>query len=444
MSDTMPHSLEAEVSLLGAMMLSRTALDAASAVESEDFYRTAHRHVFDAILTVAKTKQRVDVVDVLEQLASSGKLNEVGGATAVHAMTAAVPTAANGLHYAKIVAKHSRRRRIISASLAAAKAAADLTSDIDETVKDVTARMLESRDVGTGIVTVDDMWDDISVWLADGNDLPAGVNTGWSSLDRLYRVVPGCVTVVTGAPGAGKSQLVDCLALNLAHRHGWKIGLFSPEQGPPSDHVRRLAWTRLGCDPRTVSKAGRADQVTETFEWLNRHVSWIDDMESSSVPSILARAQTIRSTTGLDLLVIDPWNKLRFDRPAGIRDDLIIRDVLADIVRWARRTLVHVIVVAHPKQLDRETPNSTRVRVPGVYDISGGAEFNNQADVVISVWRDVAGEEDPPEKVQVRTGKVRKQGPSGWGEVGSTDLWFDQTSLRYSMSQHQAEQRRAV
>ena len=431
-----PHSLEAEVSVLGAMLLSPHAYDAATVVTPDDFYRTAHRHVFDAIVKVAGRGVRADVVAVLDQLITDGRLEEVGGASAVHDLTAAVPTTANVLHYARIVAGHARRRRVIEAFSSAAHAAADPTVDLDATIQTATGSLLDTGSGGDGIVTVDDLYATVAARISDPDRPIPGVDTGWTTVDRLIRIVPGRLTVVTGAPGSGKSQWVDCLALNLAHRHGWKTALFSPEQGPPDEHLERLAWTRLGQDPSQLARNGAADRVADTFGWMQDVVCWLDDLESRTVPSILARAQTVKARRGLDLLVIDPFNKVRLDRSRGLRDDLVIQEVLADLVLWARRNAVHVIVVAHPTKLEKESPGSQRFRPPTVYDIAGGAEWNNQADTILTVWRDQAGEQDPPQMVRLSSGKVRRQGPSGWGQVSSCDLWFDPATLRYSTSSY--------
>lgn len=435
----LPHSLEAETSVLGAMLLSKQAFDAATIVKPDDFYRTAHRRVFEAIVKVSGRGVRADVVAVLDQLLEDGRLQEVGGPGAVHDLTANVPTTANVLTYARTVAKHARRRRIIEASSAAAQSAADLTVDLDATVQQLTGRLLDTGSGSDGIITVEDLWSDIADRMANPEaQAEQAVDTGWHPVDKLARLVPGKLTIVTGAPGSGKSQWVDCLTLNLAHRHGWKTALFSPEQGPAKEHAWRLMWTRLGNSPDTVAEGGGGSQVEEIMGWLHDHVVWLDDLESRTVASILARAQTVKQRRGLDLLVIDPWNKVRLDRSAGLRDDLVLREELAELVLWARRTETHVIVVAHPTKLEREMPGSTRYRPPGVYDIAGGAEWDNQADSILTVWRDQAGEDDPPELTRLISGKARRQGPSGWGAVGSCELWFDVGAMRYATSRYQA------
>jgi replicative DNA helicase len=417
----LPANVEAEAALLGGLLNCGQVAEVAPYLDPGDFTVNAHRTVYDACVELAARFQPVEITNVTAYLADAGTLDHVGGAVALYDLTVnAAPAASLGFQ-ARRVSATARRRNVIRAArqlaIHAQREADGLDTAIDTAVEAFTARQGQS-----GIVARDGLELAIAERLASGGD--PGVSTGWDHLDRFYRVPRGMVTVVTGVPGHGKSTWVDALIANLARLHDWRFAMFSPEQSPSEKHALRLIQTVAGEAPEALG-----DRLSDAMSWTLDRFVWLDDQADNTLAGVLSRARLVASRDRLDGLVIDPWNKLSHDRGRHSRDDLYLQDALHRLTRFARQTGVHVWVIAHPLKMHRESPSSSRWQTPSVYDISGGSEWNNQADAIISVWRDQDGEEGDPSVTEVAVQKVRDQGV--WGQLGGVRMQFVENKRRF-------------
>lgn len=257
--------------------------------------------------------------------------------------------------------------------------------------------------------------------------VPRGVSTGWHALDTLFRVRPGDVTVVTGAPNSGKSEWLDALVINLAQAFGWRIGLYSPEQGSPAEHIAKLAEKFIG-KPFNIGPTPRMTRAElDTAEaWLNEHFTWVEP-ETPTLDALLAVADQLILRKGALGLVLDPWNEIEHARPRDVSETEYIGICLRQIRRFARAHQVHVWIVAHPTKLMKD-PKTMQYPVATAYDISGSANWNNKADAVISVWRD----RDPEKRttaVEIHVQKIRSKYV---GSLGMATLNWDRATGRYS------------
>lgn len=222
--------------------------------------------------------------------------------------------------------------------------------------------------------------------------LQPGVSTGWPSLDLRYTVKLGQWTVVTGIPGHGKSTLVDALAVNLAQLHGWKFGIFSPENQPIERHYASLMEKAAGqpfsegAHPR-ISK----EVKNELKGWLNDHFKAIlpdeDDDGNWSIDHILALGRTLVYRHGIKGLIIDPWSELTHLRPPHMTQAEYIGLELTKVRRFARTYGVHVWVVTHPTKLEKGPDSKYSVVTP--YMLEGGANWRNKADNILSGFRNL-------------------------------------------------------
>lgn len=386
-------------------------------VDGSMFQAEAHRLVWQAMCKVTDDGAVLDPPTVIDHLARTGdQLAEVGGPNAVHDLYAGV-TAANAPHYADRVAEDARRR---STAAAARQGVVDLEAggDVDEVLAEITAAARGKR--GKGAFAPSDLASKLDDLLAGRHG--AVWSTGWPRLDRIWRPAPGTLTVVTGVPGAGKSTMLDPVALSQVHQ-GRRIAVWSPEQAPVEDHLRGLLWAWHGRDPADMDPT----VVAETLTGWDGKVTLLDP-DDTTLPSVLARAEGIKATSGLDVLLIDPWNKLAHAQ-GDRRQDLYLQEQLGRLTRFARSSGVAVWVVAHPTKLQRMPGTDTCWQPPTIYDISGGAEWANQADVVVTVWRDAMGERSPRAEVMVLVGKVRR---AQWGRTGKCMLRFDEGTRAYA------------
>jgi len=216
-----------------------------------------------------------------------------------------------------------------------------------------------------------------------------GFSTGWlKAIDPLYMVHPGQISIVTGIPGSGKSNFLDALMVNMAQKHGWGFGVFSAENWPVERHLQGLIEKKIG---KPFGKNGQFEprmtpqEMIEGLGFVNKHFYFIVPREEIlSVDAILEKARVAIFRHGVSGLVIDPWNEIEhlFD---GLTETQYISKQLTKIRRFARTNAVHVWVVAHPRNLIKD--ESGNYRAPTPYEISGGANWRNKADVCICVHR---------------------------------------------------------
>lgn len=416
---------QAEVAVLGAAMLTPTAhAEVVDRLHTGMFTRASHRLLFDTLSKLAADGATADTVTVFEALSIEDRLDELGGPAALHDLTAACPSPSQAGHYCAIVEQAWRRRQVIEGARQIAVAAQAGDDGLDDLI-DATVESWTSSGGDDGIVKVDDLKAAVRRRFEGGEMVPSW-QTGWSHVDRVLRLPKGLLTVVTGIPGSGKSTWVDCLLWNILKRdHDVKVAMFSPEQAPADKHATNLIHTALGTDPMAAGWS----TVERGLSWIEGRVTWLDDQRDNTVSGILARARLVKRRGGLDVLVVDPWNKIRHERGRHARDDLYIQEALGRFSRFARKERVAVVLVAHPKVMEAEPGSKTRIKAPTAYSISGGSEWDNQADVIVAVHRDKHGERQDPEIVQLIVQKVRDDGR--YGTVGAVELWFDQRARRY-------------
>ena len=253
--------------------------------------------------------------------------------------------------------------------------------------------------------------------------LPRGESTGWDGLDRFYTVRPGEWTLVTGIPGHGKSEFLDALTINLAAAHGWRFGVFSPENQPFSLHLAKLAekYTGRPFNPGPTERMSRAD-MEAAMAWLNAHYTFILP-EAPSIDAILDTARQLVLRKGLRGLVIDPWNEIEHARTAAQTETEYISLALSRIRQFARAHGVHVWLVAHPAKLFKEA--NGKYPVPTPYDVSGSAHWRNKADNCLAVWRDQMDERGV---VEIHVQKIRHKIT---GRIGRHELRYDPITGRY-------------
>lgn len=260
------------------------------------------------------------------------------------------------------------------------------------------------------------------------NGFERGHSTGWRTLDKCYTVRPGEFTVVTGTPGAGKSNFVDSLLVNLARDHGWSFGIFSPENQPIEDHMARLIEKYVGL-PFSDGPTPRMDEseLQVGIEWADKHffVMLPNDEEHWKVEWILARATELVKRHGIRGLVIDPWNELEPQRERDETETEYISRVLRTVRQWGRQHGVHVWIVVHPTKLHRG--DDGKYPVPTLYDCTGSAHWRNKADNGLCVWRDQTP--DAPREVDIHIQKIRFR---QIGKLGKVTLVYDAPTATYS------------
>lgn len=256
---------------------------------------------------------------------------------------------------------------------------------------------------------------------------PKGESTGWSCVDPFYTVRSGELTTVTGIPNAGKSEWLDALLVNLALSRGWAFGMFSPENWPVPEHIKKLAEKYVG----KPFEPGRTERMTSTEwdvaqTWLSPRFIFIEP-EEPTVDSILTISRQLVRRHGVRGIVIDPWNEIEHARPVHMSETEYVSQALSKISRFAKANGLHVWIVAHPTKLAKD--KFGQYPVPTPYDISGSANWRNKSDNCITIWRDL----DPDarsQQVEVHVQKIRHKVV---GRLGMAALSYDRVTGRYNV-----------
>lgn len=273
-----------------------------------------------------------------------------------------------------------------------------------------------------GVLAVADLAGDVVQLYHEG--LPGGMSTGWLSLDQLYSVKPGELTIETGIPSHGKSQFLDNLIVNLAREFGWRFAVCSPENLPVSRHIAKLIELSTGFPFRNGPRQRLPlEALPSALQWVHEHFVFIAPDDAMTIQALLTTAKQLVKRYGIRGLVLDPWNEFDHTRPNGQLETDYISVSLGQIRRFARNHGVHVWVVAHPQKLYRREDGSYPVPTP--YDISGSAHWRNKADNCLTVWRD-ENEPDSPVKIYVQKIRFREV-----GRIGVAELHWNTVNGRY-------------
>lgn len=261
------------------------------------------------------------------------------------------------------------------------------------------------------------------VWDIYEKGVGKGTSTGYDSVDELFTVVPGQVTIVTGIPSAGKSSFLNQMFVNMAEKSHWKFGLCSFENEPRL-HIAQLAAIRAG-KPFFEGKYQRMSkhEYEAAFSFIQDHFIflWQEGSGLTSVDSILDRLRAAVMRYGIRGACIDPANFVSRDS-RDMSETEWISTMLTKIKVFAMSYGIHIFFVAHPTKMQRSVDG--RIPPPGGFDVAGSAAWFAKADCGITIHR----EKEEPNITQFHVWKCR----FAWiGKQGQTNLFYDAATMRY-------------
>lgn len=253
--------------------------------------------------------------------------------------------------------------------------------------------------------------------------IQSGVSPGWVSLQQHWTLKPGEWTLVTGVPSHGKSSFMNAVMVNTAKLHGWKWLVWSAENMPHELHIADLLEQYIGLPfsdgpmPRMSRK-----HMERGLDWITEHFRFIaPPQEDESLERLVMAAEA--SSPWHQGLYIDPWNEINHDYvEKKIAETEYISRCLKRLRRYASSRSVHVVVVAHPKMLQKDKDG--KYPVPTPYDVSGSGHWRNKADCALTVWRDEA----QPGQSTIFVQKIRRKQV---GRIGAVNLRFDVVTGRF-------------
>src|SRR5271154_3393061 len=311
----LPHNIEAERSILGAVLLDNHALNAAVQVlRSEDFFLPQHRHIFERMVQLSEKQQAIDTITLMEDLNRRGDLEAAGGIAYLSQLADGLPRVTNVDHYARIVKEKAILRSLIHSTAAIqeqALAAGDDADVILDRAESQIFQLAEDR-VKAGLIGVKELVKDgyerLEKIFSEGRRI-TGLATGYPGLDNeTAGLQPSELIILAARPSMGKTALALNIAENVALRLREPVAVFSLEMSKESLLLRLLASeARVDAHKFRTGHMGRDDwgKVTGALTNLADAPLWIDDSASSTVMEIGAKARRLKRDRGLSLLVVD-------------------------------------------------------------------------------------------------------------------------------------------
>ncbi|HSG12226.1 MAG TPA: replicative DNA helicase [Gammaproteobacteria bacterium] len=423
-----PHSLQAEQAVLGGLMLDNNAWDSiADVVCEEDFYRRNHRLIFRAIAQLAEQGNPLDAVTLSEWLEQNSLLNDVGGLSALGMLAQSTPSAANIKAYAAIVRENSVMRQLIDVGNQIANSAYEtegrdsgalldhaekLVFDIAEQGKRGKRGFRNIRGLLAAAVDRIDM-------LFQQDSAITGVSTGFADLDNMTAgLQPSDLIIVAGRPSMGKTTLAVNFAENAAIKDQVPVAIFSMEM--PGEHLALRMMSSLGHIDQHKIRTGKLDdddwpRLTSAVSLLDGAPIFIDDTPALTPMELRARARRLKREHNLGLIVID---YLQLMQGSSNRENRAteISEISRNLKALAKELEVPVIALS---QLNRSLEQRTDRR-PVMSDLRESGAIEQDADVIMFIYRDEVYNEDSPQKglAEIIIGKQRN------GPIGKCTLTF--------------------
>ncbi len=417
---TPPHNLDAEESLLGAMMLKSQAIsDSIQSVSTGDFYKPAHSHIFDAISSLYGGGEPVDPVTVGEELSRAGLLDAIGGAAVLVSIQARTPAVSNAVHYAKIVEENSLLRRLITTAGEIAELGYHRPDDVAKTVDQAESMIFDlgQHRFSDSLSLVRDLLDeslDRLEMLYERKDSITGTPSGYHDLDELLSgFQPNALIVVGARPAMGKTAFALGAAMNAARKSTKPVMYFSLEMGN-LELTQRLLAAQGRIDATHLRNGSLTesdwDKVNKAMGDLAEAPLWIDDNPNTSVMEIRAKARRLKSRSGdLGLIVVD-YLQLMSGRSNAESRQVEISEMSRGLKILARELETPVVALS---QLSRGLELRADKR-PMLSDLRESGAIEQDADVVMFLYRDEIYNNDSPDKntCEVIVAKHRN-GPTG-------------------------------
>ncbi|SFI36957.1 replicative DNA helicase [Selenomonas ruminantium] len=428
-----PQNIEAEQAVLGAMLIKKEAIIAVQEILlPDDFYREAHRIVYEAMLELSGNDEAVDLVTLTEQLRKSEKLEKIGGLPFITQLANAVPTAANVTYHAKIVKEKAELRNLINAATEIAGAAYEDTDNVENIMDEAEKKILAvaNRQNGGAFESMKSIvmrtFERINVLYESKGGL-TGISSGFKDLDTLTAgLQKSDLILVAARPSMGKTAFT----LNIASYvglHGHSVAFFSLEMSK-EQLMQRMLCSEGGIDASRL-RTGQLDEgewnhLVETADKLSRAPIYIDDTAGITVMDLRSKARRLKAEHGLDLIIID-YLQLMQGRPSKNSDNRQqeISEISRSLKALARELDVPVIALS---QLSRSV-ESRQVKKPMLSDLRESGSLEQDADIVMFLYREDYYDKDTENKniTEIIVAKHRN------GPVDSISLFFQKEFTKF-------------
>ncbi len=424
-----PHSLQAEQSVIGGLMLDNSTWDqVADRVSAEDFYRREHQLIFAVVGGLAEEQKPFDVVTLAEELERREELEDVGGLPYLAALAEDTPSAANIRAYADIVREHSVTRQLIRVGTEIAESGfrpegrkvAQLLDEAENKVFQIAEQRNKEGEgfqsikslLGKAVNRIDELY---------GNDDPiTGLSTGFDDFDQMTSgLQPADLVIVAGRPSMGKTTFAMNMAENVAIKSGKPVAVFSMEM--PGESLTMRMISSLGRIDGHRIRTGQLDddewpRLTSTVNILSQAKLFIDDTAALSPTDLRARARRLMREQGqLGLIVIDYLQLMQIPGGGENRTNEI-STISRSLKALAKELNVPVIALSQLNRSLEQRPNKR----PIMSDLRESGAIEQDADLVVFIYRDEVYNPESEHKgmAEIIIGKQRN------GPIGTVNLTF--------------------
>ena len=392
-----PQSVDAEMSVLGALMLDREAMyRVADILSVRDFYKPAHQLIYQAMLDLFKLHEPLDVLSVSTRLREKGILEDIGGSSYLTTLVNLVPTASHVLHYAKIVNKKRVLRDLIDASYHIAElgykeenAVEELLDEAEQRVFSISQSSLQQEFFSVKDA-LDDAWERIDM-LHKGDGAMRGVPMGFPDLDNITSGLQKSDLIILAArPSLGKTSLALDIARNAATKAKTSVGIFSLEMSR-EQLIDRLIAAQAGIDlwrlrnGRLSSEGDDNDfvRIRDAMEELSQAAIYIDDAAMPTVMQIRAMSRRLQAEHGLGLIIVDYLQLIKgHDRAENRVQE--VSEISRSLKALAKELNVPVLALS---QLSRAVESRTDA-IPKLSDLRESGSLEQDADLVMFIYRE--------------------------------------------------------
>lgn len=428
-----PQNLDAEVSLLGAVLIDEDVLTQVSdTISADDFYEKRHQAIFSAMIKLYEMHKPVDMLTLSDQLKKSDELEIIGGMDYLTELTNMVPTSANAVHYAEIIVQKAMRRRLIKAAGDIAMFGYEEDQQVGELLEKAEAEIfaVSDKSLRNDLVSLEQILGESFDRLDElhkNKGRIRGVPTGWRDLDNMTAGLQRSDLIILAArPAMGKTTLVTNLAYNVASKAKQAVLFFSLEMSK-EQLVDRMLADAAGVDSWNIRTGNLSD---EDFEKISNAMGemaeapiFIDDTPGVSVLEMRTKARRQAHTHPLGLIIIDYLQLMQGSGKHGDNRVQEVSEISRGLKLIARELNVPVIALS---QLSRSVENRSP-QIPQLADLRESGSIEQDADIVMFIYREQYYQ--PETERQNITDLIISKHRNG--PVGKVELYFHPERLKF-------------
>ncbi|MEO8973504.1 MAG: replicative DNA helicase [Ktedonobacteraceae bacterium] len=434
MEKLLPQNIEAERGVLGSIIIDPEAIvQVADFLTAEDFYRDAHRTIYEVIVQLYEQREAADFITICDELERRNKLEDVGGASYITSLINQVPTSGNVEYYGRIVERTAILRRLIHAAGEIAAIAYDeVDADLALEKAEQLIFSIGQRHAHSDFSLLGDLLDEYRIkldLLHERRGTIVGVPTGFTDLDRLTGGLQKSDLIILAArPAMGKTSMALSLAHNSAIKHHRSVAMFSLEMSK-EQLVQRLLSMDAGVDQQRLRTGWIEDddwdRISFSMGTLSEANIWIDDTAGISTVEMRSKARRLQAEHGIDMIIVD-YLQLMQSSVGGKRNENRVQEI-SEISRnlkgLARELDMPVLALA---QLSRAV-ESRQSKVPQLSDLRESGSIEQDADIVMFIYReDVYNPESERKNIADIIVAKHRNGP-----VGEVSLYFQANQTRF-------------